>query len=67
MFLFVEDVVLGASNDTSVLNTADGLSDSVTRQVRVWRETFPVALEYISTIQSVLETVKTYTALGVAT
>jgi hypothetical protein len=44
VLLFVHDVVLGASDNTGILNTADGVGNSNPRQHRVWRETFPVTL-----------------------
>lgn len=41
--LLVSNVVLCASNDTRVLNALDRLGHSNTSQIRVRRETFPVA------------------------
>lgn len=43
MFLLVTDVVLGASNDTSLLNTLDGLVHTDSREDGVGREALPVA------------------------
>lgn len=43
MFLLVCNVVLGASNDTSFLNTLDGFVDSNTGEHGVRREALPVA------------------------
>jgi hypothetical protein len=45
VLLFVHDVVLGASDNTSILDTADGVGNGNAGQDRVWRETFPVALD----------------------
>ena len=42
VFLLITDEVLCASNDTSILDTVDVLSDSNTRQDRVRGETLPV-------------------------
>jgi hypothetical protein len=67
MLLFVQNIVLSASNDTSILNTANGLGDSVTRQVWVRGEALPVALAKISSVLSLSDSSKAYTTLGVAT
>lgn len=44
VLLLVQDVVLGASNNTSILDTTDSLSNKMARQVWVGREALPVAL-----------------------
>jgi len=43
VLLLVSNEVLRASNDTSILDTVDVLSDSDTREDWVRRETFPIA------------------------
>lgn len=43
VLLLVQDVVLGASNDTSILDTLDSLGNSNARKNRVRAEAFPVA------------------------
>ena len=48
MLLLVQDVVLGASNDTSILNTAYGLGNGMTGEVWVRRKALPVTLPLIS-------------------
>lgn len=45
VLLLVQNKVLGASNDTSILNTTDGFSNCNTSENRVWAEAFPVALQ----------------------
>lgn len=49
--LLVADKVLGASNDTSILNTADRLGNADTREHRVGSETLPVAAALRGTAQ----------------
>jgi hypothetical protein len=48
VLLLVEDVVLGGSNDTGVLNTLYGLGNTNTRENRVWREALPVTAAFWS-------------------
>ena len=48
VLLLVQDVVLGASNDTSILNTAYGLGNGMTGEVWVRRKALPVTLPLIS-------------------
>ena len=43
MLLLIRNVMFGASNDTSLLDTLDGLVYTNTREHRVRRETFPIA------------------------
>jgi len=43
VLLLVVDVVLSASNDTSILDTTNSLSDSMASQVGIGREALPVA------------------------
>jgi hypothetical protein len=57
--------VLGASNDTSILNTANGLSNGVAREVWIGGETFPVTLA-VSVLSLIYGSSFTYTTLGVA-
>lgn len=44
VLLFIHDEVLGASNNTCILNTADGVGNSNAGQDGVGREAFPVTL-----------------------
>jgi len=46
VFLLVENVVLGASNDTSILDTLDGLGVQDTREDGVRAEALPVAATF---------------------
>jgi hypothetical protein len=46
VLLLVEDVMLGASNDTSILDTHDGLCVEDTRENGVGTEAFPVATTF---------------------
>jgi hypothetical protein len=46
MLLLVEDVMLGASNDTSILDTHDGLCVEDTRENGVGTKAFPVATTF---------------------
>lgn len=50
VLLLVQNVMLGASNDTSVLDATNSLRDSMTCQIRIRRKAFPVALPFVSTI-----------------
>jgi hypothetical protein len=44
VLLLVKNVVLRASNDTSILDTANSVGNGDSGEVGVGRETFPVAL-----------------------
>jgi hypothetical protein len=44
MLLFIQNVVLRASNDTGILDTSNGVGNSNAGEIRVGREAFPVTL-----------------------
>jgi hypothetical protein len=44
MLLFIQNVMLRASNDTSILNTSNGVGNCNAGEIRVRREAFPVTL-----------------------
>jgi len=38
--------MLGASNDTGILDAFDGLADSNSRKNRIWTEAFPISASF---------------------
>lgn len=60
MFLFVQDVVLGASNDTGALNALDRLTNSNTGQSWVWRVALDIDQYKTSNNTKLVISIRTY-------